>query len=90
MKFPRNAKIIRSHFDAAPFAAVFFLLVIFLMLGALIPFLLLLVYGLDRTLNKSGSTVKFSALGAMMLFMLIAEITIDWPIFPNPYNWFHM
>jgi len=37
MKFPRNAKILRSHFDVAPFAAVFFLLVIFLMLGALIP-----------------------------------------------------
>jgi biopolymer transport protein ExbD len=37
MKFPRNAKILRSHFDAAPFAAVLFLLVIFLMLGALIP-----------------------------------------------------
>ncbi len=37
MKFPRNAKILRSHFDAAPFAAVFFLLVIFMLLGALIP-----------------------------------------------------
>lgn len=37
MKFPRNAKILRSHFDVAPFAAVFFLLVIFVMLGALIP-----------------------------------------------------
>lgn len=37
MKFPRNVKILRSHFDAAPFAAVFFLLVIMLMLGALIP-----------------------------------------------------
>jgi biopolymer transport protein ExbD len=37
MKFPRNAKILRSHFDVAPFAAVFFCLVIFLMLGALLP-----------------------------------------------------
>jgi biopolymer transport protein ExbD len=37
MKFPRNAKILRSHFDVAPFAAVFFLLLIFLMVGALIP-----------------------------------------------------
>lgn len=37
MKFPRNAKILRSHFDVAPFAAVFFCLLIFLMLGALIP-----------------------------------------------------
>jgi biopolymer transport protein ExbD len=37
MKFPRNAKILRSHFDVAPFAAVFFLLVIFLLFGTLIP-----------------------------------------------------
>jgi len=37
MKFPRNAKILRSHFDVAPFAAVFFCLVIFLLLGALLP-----------------------------------------------------
>jgi biopolymer transport protein ExbD len=37
MKFPRNAKILRSHFDIAPFAAVFFLLLIFLMLSGLLP-----------------------------------------------------
>ena len=37
MKFPRNAKIIRSHFDVAPFAAVFFIVVMFLLLGALMP-----------------------------------------------------
>jgi len=33
MKFPRNARIFRGQLDAAPFAAVFFLLVIFLMLS---------------------------------------------------------
>lgn len=36
MKFPRNARIFRGQLDAAPFAAVFFLLVILLMLGSLI------------------------------------------------------
>jgi biopolymer transport protein ExbD len=36
MKFPRNAKILRSPFEMAPFVApFFFLLVIFMMLGAL-------------------------------------------------------
>ena len=35
MKFPRNARIFRGHLDAAPFAAIFFLLVMFLMLGSL-------------------------------------------------------
>ena len=37
MKFPRNSRLLRSPFDLAPFAAVLFLLVIFLMLGALVP-----------------------------------------------------
>jgi biopolymer transport protein ExbD len=36
MKFPRHARIFRGQLDAAPFAAVFFLLVIFLMLGSLV------------------------------------------------------
>jgi biopolymer transport protein ExbD len=36
MRFPRNARILRSQLDAAPFAAVFFLLVIFMMLGSLV------------------------------------------------------
>jgi biopolymer transport protein ExbD len=34
VKCPRNARIFRGQLDAALFAAVFFLLVIFLMLGA--------------------------------------------------------
>lgn len=61
-----------------------------LMLGALIPFLLLFVFGLDRTLKNFGNAAKFSALAGIILFMLITEITIDWPVFQNPYNWFHM
>ena len=36
MKFPRNARIFRGQLDAAPFAIVFFLLVIFMMLGSLL------------------------------------------------------
>lgn len=37
MKFPRSAKILRSQPDIAAYAAVFFALVIFLLLGALLP-----------------------------------------------------
>jgi len=37
MKFPRNARLLRSPFDMAPFVAVFFLLIIFLMLATLLP-----------------------------------------------------
>jgi biopolymer transport protein ExbD len=36
MKFPRNARIFRGQLDAAPFATVFFLLVMFLMLSSLV------------------------------------------------------
>ena len=61
-----------------------------LMLGALIPFLLLFMSGLDRALKNSGNAVKFSALGMLILFMLVAEITVDWPVFASPYNWFHL
>jgi biopolymer transport protein ExbD len=35
MKFPRNARLIRGQLDAAPYAAVFFLLVIFWMVSSL-------------------------------------------------------
>ena len=37
MKFPRNIRLQRSPFDIAPFAAVFFILVILVMLSVLIP-----------------------------------------------------
>jgi biopolymer transport protein ExbD len=36
MKFPRNARLLRSTLDVAPFAVVFFLLIIFLTLAALL------------------------------------------------------
>jgi len=46
MKFPRNIRLLRSPFDVAPFAAVFFILVIFVLLSALSP-----VPGLQMQLN---------------------------------------
>lgn len=36
MKFPRNARIFRGQLDAAPFLSVFFLLIIFVLLGSLV------------------------------------------------------
>jgi biopolymer transport protein ExbD len=50
MKFPRNSKILRSQFDVAPFAAVFFLVMIFLLLGTLMP-----VPGLRMQLNPPAA-----------------------------------
>lgn len=62
-----------------------------LMLGALIPFLLLYVYGLDRVLGWINVRwIKPAVLAGMILFMLISEITVDRPVFSSQYNWFHM
>jgi hypothetical protein len=62
-----------------------------LMLGALIPFLLLYLYGLDRALGRvKNNWIRPLVLIGMILFMLISEILIDWRLFPNAYNWFHM
>jgi len=36
MKFPRNARVFRGQLEVAPFATVFFLLAMFMMLGSLI------------------------------------------------------
>ena len=60
------------------------------MLGMLIPFLLLFTCGLDRALGKFSSAAKFTILAALLAFMLASEITVDWAIFPNEYNWFHL
>lgn len=61
-----------------------------LLLGALIPFLVLFVYGWDRMLRRFGNSAKFAVLGSMILIMLAVEIVTDWPVFSNPYNWYHL
>jgi biopolymer transport protein ExbD len=58
MKFPRNTRLLRSPFDVAPFAAVFFLLVIFMMLGALLPVQGLHVQLQPPTANDLSGTDK--------------------------------
>ena len=60
------------------------------LLGALIPFLLLIACGLDRILTHVGNTVKFSALVLMIAAMLAVEIATDRTVFSNDYNWFHL
>ena len=61
-----------------------------LMLGLLVPFLILFACGLDRLLKNFQGATRFFVLGALLAFMLASEITIDWSIFPNAYNWFHL
>ena len=61
-----------------------------LLLGALIPFLLLFLFGLDQVLVRFSNSAKFFILTGLILFMLISEVTVDWTVFANPYNWFHL
>jgi hypothetical protein len=61
-----------------------------LMLGALIPFLLLLAGGMDRMLDRFGKPAKWYALAILISTMLTLEIVTDWPVFSSQYNWFNM
>jgi hypothetical protein len=61
-----------------------------LLLGALLPFLILFAAGLDHALGKFSERTKSLALTALLMFMLVSETVIDWNIFPNDYNWFHL
>jgi hypothetical protein len=62
-----------------------------LMLGALIPFTLLYLYGLDRLLGwLKLQRLRPMALGAMIVFMLGTEIMTDWPVFGSEYNWYQL
>ena len=61
-----------------------------LMLGMLIPFLLLLTAGLDQVLGKFSMRVKLSVLVALLALMLAMEFAVNWPVFSNEYNWYHL
>jgi hypothetical protein len=62
-----------------------------LMLGALIPFLLLFLNGVDFLLRGTrGNQMRFWTLAGLIAFMLISEIATDWTVFGSQYNWFHM
>ena len=56
MRFPRSTKIVRGQLDAAPFAAVFFLLVIFLLLKSSIVFTPGVPIALPESVNLPGTT----------------------------------
>jgi hypothetical protein len=61
-----------------------------LMLGGLIPFLLLFLYGISSLFRSTKIWIQFAVLGAILLFMIISETITDLPIFSSQYNWYHM
>ena len=62
-----------------------------LILGAMIPGLLLYLYGLNYLLRDvKNDWAKPAVLGGIILFMLISEIATDWTVFASQYNWYHL
>jgi hypothetical protein len=62
-----------------------------LLLGALIPFGLLLLAGMDFLLRGADKVRwRSGALVALIAFMLAAEIITDRTVFASQYNWFHL
>jgi Predicted membrane protein (DUF2142) len=62
-----------------------------LMLGAVIPFLTICLYGIDCALQRvKVPWVRPSVQGCMIVFMLAGELAVDWPVFFSRYNWFHL
>jgi hypothetical protein len=62
-----------------------------LMLGALIPFLLLLLSGADALLRGiKNKWVWPAVLAGAAVFMLASEIATSWTVFASEFNWFHL
>jgi hypothetical protein len=62
-----------------------------LLTGALVPFLLLYAYGLDRALDRGAMRrFKWPALGFILLAITISEAVVNGPVFASRYNWFHL
>jgi hypothetical protein len=60
-----------------------------LMLGALIPFALVYIYGLDRLLHRSPVLV-LPALTLILVVVMTADAFANRVAFSSAYNWFHM
>ncbi len=59
--------------------------------GALIPFLILYLQGLDWLLSRwKGIGVRLACVGAILLLMAGSEIVISQGPFHSRYNWFHL
>lgn len=62
-----------------------------MILGVVIPFMLLFLFGLESILCRLNFRfARIAALAVMVLFMLTTEVAVDWHVFSNEYNWFHL
>jgi len=63
-----------------------------MLLGMLIPFLLVIVFGLDRILSRGvgNNIVKLGFLAIIVLLIAASEIATSWAAFDNDFNWYHL
>jgi hypothetical protein len=62
-----------------------------LLTGALIPFLVVYIQGLDWALRRwQSERLRWTILALISVFLAVSEIVIYWPVFGSQYNWFHM
>ena len=59
------------------------------MLGALIPFTMLYVYGLNRLLRNQSNLV-LGVVGSIAVTIAFLEVLANSIAFTSAYNWFHM
>lgn len=62
-----------------------------LILGALIPFFMVYLVGLNSVLTGfKRKWVHFGVLLVVIFVMTISEVRLSWSVFGSKYNWFHM
>lgn len=62
-----------------------------LITGALIPFMIVYVYGLKLALQWTHRTWPLVATVVMIVALVtVSEIRVNWAVFSSAYNWFHL
>jgi hypothetical protein len=60
-----------------------------LLSGALIPFALCYVYGIDWLFRRINPVLPLLVLGVLLAFVTMSEIKINRAVFASEHNWFH-
>ena len=60
-----------------------------LLSGALIPFALVYVYGIDWLFRRFNPALPLLVLGVLLAFVTMSEIKINRAVFASEHNWFH-
>src|SRR5262249_30532484 len=60
-----------------------------LLSGALIPLVVVFVYGVAWILRRSNDGFTIVVLGLVVVFMTTSEILVDRVVFVSEHNWFH-